>query len=276
MRILKFITVLLLCSVISAGCSRTYDEKLKMLAVSSSGEIWIMNTDGTDQSALTSTPTDGTCTEASWSPDCDTVVYKSYQSPTYSLCLMDSSGNNKRVLYSSASDIINSTFFPDGKRIAFGEGSVVYECNTKTGVISTLYTASGTICFLSISGSGDISVLHGSGWDVYTPSGGWQSYSATSNFSLTYSPDGASLAYIYTGTNKLMVVTADSTSISGTGTLIADAYSDAGPAWEPSGKYIYYYYTGTGICRICPDGTGYECIISGTTFTKPQIQGKPR
>lgn len=259
-----------LFAVVSGGCLRQYDDELKMVVIKNSDTVWIMNTDGSDMKAITSTATDGICTEASWSSDCETIVYIK---DSLDLCVMNSDGGDKKILYTGGSTIINPAFSPDGRRIAFGESTYLYEYNIETGTKTLLHTATGVIFFISVSCDGKISLLHGAGWDAYRPESGWTSYGASSNWGATYSPDGSYIAYGYNSTS-LYLVTAGTAALSGTGTLILSIASNGYPAWDPSGEYIYYQ--NNGIWRVRPDGTGNECVVSDTAFTNPQIQGKTR
>jgi len=149
--------------IASTGCNRDYDEQLKIAAVKDGNAIWIMNEDGSKPLAVTNTTDDGICTEPSWSVDYNTIVYIS---DSTKLCLMNSDGSNKRVIYTGGSTIINPAFYPDGINIAFGENTNVYTYNTKTGSTSLLHASTGVVCFISIAGDGRISVLNNSGWDI--------------------------------------------------------------------------------------------------------------
>lgn len=278
MKLFKYITPIVVLFLATA-CERGYDGKLKMVAVKDNNAIWIMNTDGTDRKALTNTTDDGICTEATWSTDCRTIAYISYKNSIYSLYTMDSDGGNKKLLYSApaGSTIYNPSFYPDESIILFGVDVTLYKCNTATDEITVVDNTgvvfAGHIFFISISVDGWIAVLHSTGWSVYRPGIGWSEGTGTGNYGFTYCPERKYAAYSFG--SILEVAPADTTALSGVGavwslSLPAICY----PAWEPSGDYIYY--NNNGIWRIRIDGTGNECVVSDSTFSFPQVQGKSR
>ncbi len=271
MNLIRILIPMILLSMTASGCMRAYDD-LKMIAVRNSNAIWIMNADGSDQKELTTTSADGTCADASWSADGMTITYVKN---TFNLCIMNADGTGKRQLYACSTGCINPTFYPDGRRLAFGDGTALYEYNLDTGAVSLLRSIGGAITFISIGNDGSISVLNASGWDVYRPGAGWSSYAAGSNWSASWSPDLSAIAYVYTGgPGYLYVVSANTTALSGSGTSIASAIATTGVSWAPSGEYIYYSYN--GIWRIRPDGSGSECVVADSSFSAPQMQGKSR
>lgn len=273
---LRCLLVIFITSMLLTGCTRE-NKELKMLAVQNGNTIWIMNADGSEPKALTNTGTDGTCNDASWSPDGETIVYKKYINPDYYLCTMDPDGNNKKVLYTTTTDIVDSTFTPDSTRIAFGEGTDCMIYNLNTGNVSVLDTSPvtlGTICFLSFSADGKISILHTS-WALYWPGTGWFAGTGTNNWGATYNSDGSYFAYDYGVDTTLRLVSGNSTTLDTAGTSLDTGTTGNGlPAWDPSGEHIYY--NKSGIWRVNKDGSGMECIVSDSTFTNPQIQCKSR
>ncbi len=255
----------------ASGCMREYDD-LRIIAVRNASAIWIMNADGSDQQELTSTSADGICTDASWSADGMIIAYVQN---SVNLCIMNADGTGKRLLYTCSTGCINPTFYPDGKKLAFGDGSGLYEYNLETGAVSLLHSLGGVITFISIGSDGSISVLNLAGWDVYRPGTGWGHYSASSNWCVAWSADAGAIAYVYTGgPGSLYVVSADTSALDGSGTSIAAAAATSGVTWTPSGDYIYYSYN--GIWRIRPDGSGGECVVADSSFSAPQILGKTR
>lgn len=278
MKFSEYIIPLLIVFFFTA-CSREYDEKLKMVAVKDSNTIWIMNTDGTDQKALTNTSDDGVCTESTWSTDCKTITYISYKNSIYSLYLMNSDGENKKLLYTAAagSVIYNPAFYPDGSEILFGVDVTLYRYDISTGKTSVMdntgVTFGGHIFFISISAEGWISVLHGSGWAIYKPVSGWAAGTGSGNYGFTFSPDCKYIAYSYYSIMEIAPV--DTTALDGAEAVLSlTLAATCFPAWDPSGEYVYY--NNNGIWRVRVDGTDNECVVPDSTFSFPQIQGKSR
>lgn len=81
--------------------------------------IYVMNSDGTNSTALTNPSDDGPSRQASWSPDGQQIVYSSKQSGDFNLWIMDADGQNKKQITSIPGDEAKPVWSSDSKMIVF-------------------------------------------------------------------------------------------------------------------------------------------------------------
>ena len=269
------LTSIIFFLLILTSCTRD-EYNLKMVAVKDGNTIWIMNVDGSDRKALTSTAEDGDCKDPSWSADCESIVYTSNFLGYNRLCIMNSDGSGKRILFTTVEALYDPSISPDNSRIIFGCTDLnLYEYRFSTGSVTVINTFSIPLVSLSISSEGRICFIDMNGAYVYTPGTGWASIGGNGSFGAIYSPDGRIIAYVNAG--LLFIEASDTISLNSSGIILTNTVNvlNSQIAWDPAGEYIYYE-TALGISRISADNTFPEVVVNDSTFKYPQIQGKSK
>ncbi|MCY4567825.1 MAG: hypothetical protein OXD49_05895 [Candidatus Poribacteria bacterium] len=87
-------------------------------------EIYIMNSDGTEQVRLTKTSADELY--PTWSPTGEEILFVSDRDGIRDLYLMDADGSNVRRVFKKAARREHPTWSADGKRIAYERGGFIY------------------------------------------------------------------------------------------------------------------------------------------------------
>jgi dipeptidyl aminopeptidase/acylaminoacyl peptidase len=185
-------------------------------------EIYVMNSDGTDQTRLTTNPTyDG---EPGWSPDGSKIVFVSDRDGNNETYVMNADGTNQIRITNNPAEDIEPAWSPDGSKIAF-----------------------------SSNRDGDYGIF------IMNIDGTNQQYLAKGNHP-TWSPDGSNIAFvsIRDGSNEIYVMSADGTSQT---RITSNQFTELQPVWSPDGTKIAFASNreGTwiwGIYSMNPDGTG--------------------
>ena len=102
-----------------------YDEESN--AMKGEGDLFLVNPDGTGKIRLTDD--DFKNTQPSWSPDGEWIAFSSDRDGEASMdiWLMDKNGENLRRLFDcSPASCYGPTFSPDGRKVAFSNGSSIY------------------------------------------------------------------------------------------------------------------------------------------------------
>ncbi len=159
------------------------------------------------------------------SPDRSTIIFTRASDNHQTLWLVDSSGNNPRLLTDSAADDIDPTWSPDGTLIAFAS---------------------------SRSGARQLYVMDADGTNIrqltQLPDMGGRS---------TWSPDGTRLAFYagLAGGHNIFAINLDGTGL----TQLTFGGDNLGPSWSPDGNWIAFTSFRDGnneIYLIRPDGSG--------------------
>ena len=250
--------------------------------VRSGAEIGIITTDGTWSRLTNNTVADS---NPAWSPDGNRIAFASALTGRGDIYVMDASGQNIQLLYSSSANDYQPAWSPDGSRIAFvseRDGAAeIYLMNAdgSTPVRLTSDAGSNTEPAWLPAGNRLVFVSTRSGAPgVYqmNPDGTGVSLLATEAVSPASSPAGDELVAIPTARNpgnapkatdllalemlspSGAVLTAHKASISGK--------SVGHPAWGPDGR-IAYHSAGTCATTQCSlltainaDGTGRNFI----------------
>jgi len=208
--------------------------------VSRSGQLAVMNADGSDVRTLTA----GRGSDPAWSPDGATLAFAS-DSGIY---LMNADGTRVAQLTHGGTE---PTWSPDGSRIAFTMSQW-----DSTGVAPTL---SRRIAVVNVDGSGLTWLSAG----PYDDSPAW-------------SPDGIQIAFVrsfddYLTPSTIYVVSAAAASLPVARTYLphGDPCGDeSGPAWTPDGKSLLFWTVCPGGPNSHGDGYGFalgNADGSGTT-----------
>jgi Tol biopolymer transport system component/CxxC motif-containing protein (DUF1111 family) len=195
------------------------------IAFSISGNIWVMNNDGTNPNLLSFEGTDFTPT---WSPDGTTLAFSSARTGVAQIFTMTLFGTD--VTNISNNPLFHDrmpTFSPDGTKIAFQR--------TPTAVGSV-----GKIWTMNSNGSGQTQVTIGLGTDE-RPS---------------YSPDGANIAFSTNRDGNFEIYKTPATG--GLATRLTNhAASDRNPSWAPDNSAIAFgsdRSAGLKVWAVTPDG----------------------
>jgi eukaryotic-like serine/threonine-protein kinase len=190
-------------------------------------QIYLMNSDGTDQRAIT-TETDGAC-QPDWSPDGTQIVYispcrlKDSDYPGANLYIMNADGSGKQPLGGSIEGDYDPAWSPDGKSIAFTslrDGfPQIYKIVLETGEITRLTETEAN----------------------------------KKTRQPTWSPDGTQIAYVLwrVGLNQIWVMT-NSGQAQQQLVRSGSQFSDYHPAWSPDGAFLSFSQTDIVITNPSP------------------------
>jgi CxxC motif-containing protein (DUF1111 family) len=196
------------------------------IAFSASGNIWVVNNDGTNPNLISF---EGTDFHPSWSPDGTKIAFSSARTGVAQIFTMTPIGTDvTNISNNSSFNDRMPTFSPDGTKIAFQRTSTV------PGSVGKIFT-------MNANGSTQMAVTTGLGNDERP----------------TYSPDGMNIAFSTNrdGNYEIYKILA----IGGIATrLTNNAASDRNPSWSPDNSAIAFgsdRNAGLKIWAIAPDGS---------------------
>ena len=181
-------------------------KKIAFLCGAEPFDVCVMNVDGSNLIALTSTQNNITPT---WSPDGSRIAFTSFRDNGQHVYIMNADGSNVQRLVVNNLDINSedyATWSPDGSKIAF----VGYTENA-----SELY-------IVNVNGSGPVTQLTTS--EIF-------------KFNLAWSPDGNKIAF--DTDDNIYTVNADGSG--GLNLLTSAGDQNTSPAWSPDGSQIAFY-----------------------------------
>lgn len=198
------------------------------------GDIYVMNTDGTAPTQLTTHP--DADFDPAWSPDGSKIAFRSHRDGNEEVYVMNADGSDQQNLSNSPGGDYSPVWSPDGKQIAFMSD------RTDRG-------SGNSVWILNADGSEPFQVTDIPGINEYP----------------TWSPDGKRLAFHCTfgkvitggeGDFEICVVNVDGTGLK---QLTDTDGTNKVPAWSPDGEYIAFESTRDGWPTL-PDYVplGYE------------------
>jgi Tol biopolymer transport system component/CubicO group peptidase (beta-lactamase class C family) len=229
-----------------------------VIAFVSSGDIYLMNADGSDQRNLTNHPAsdDHPC----WSPDGSLIAFSSDRSGNYEIYVMavsggtDSDGANLQRLTRNPAVDGHPTWSPDGRRIAFvslRDGNAeIYVMAVPDGT-----DADGSdLQRLTVNQSGDhepdwspdgTQIVFASSAGIYVMSSdgsGRQKLTGTDadDFYPRWSPDGTQIAYLSRRDGSLEEIYVMNSDGTNQRRLTNNDAFDGAPSWSPDGTQVVF------------------------------------
>ena len=248
------ILLVILQLLVLIGCTK----KIGRIAFTSNrdgnDEIYIMNTDGTNQINLTNSP--ATDWYPDWSPDGEKIIFGSYSDPNNphdeDIWVINADGTNMKRLTDTPSGWSDfAAWSPDGTKIAF--------CSNRDGTQD--------IYIMNADGSGITRITNDPEPDYYPD----------------WSPDGSIIVYLSVDpvdNCEIYIVNVNGTNKTN---LTNNPEIDGYPSWSPDGTRIAFnraFYRGekevANICVMSPDGTNFMQVTQQMTIDDPLGGGVPR
>jgi Tol biopolymer transport system component len=237
------------------------------IAYVSSGNIHLINTDGTNEIRLT----DGF--EPIWSPDGNKIAFSKTEfteeggvySPTY---IMNADGTEEVKIQNISEGY---SWSPDGSKILFSSWAEgVFTITTDGKNKETIFECQGEIAVFSSDGSkvAYICAQEESDYLYIINSDGTNAKLIEDKISIEYSPyrglawspDGMKIACVSGRTLFVM-------DVDGTNKIQLDYSASTGPVWSPNTKKIAYWNPyDDALCIINSDGTGKTLVASSDWY----------
>ena len=193
------------------GCAPSWSPDGKKVAFGNGFDIWVIDTDNTNLTSLTSNLSSFDWT-AAWSPDGKKIAFMSSRSGNFDIWVTDCDGTNTTQLTTGQSDEGYPAFSPDGKKIAF------YSGRSKNWDIWVLDIQNGNLTQLTFHPKNDMQPA--------------------------WSPDGKKIAFASFRGSKIdtdiWVMGSDGSNLT---QLTNDPAHEDHPTWSPDGTMIAFRST---------------------------------
>ncbi len=239
-------------------------------------EIYVMNTNGSDQRRLTNHA--ATDNFPSWSPDGSKIAFVSDRDGDDEIYVMNTDGSNLTKLTDNSDSHNPPSWSPDGSKIAFasGRGSYgeIYVMNADGSNQNNITNNSAGDFFPSWSPDGSKIAFHSlrddSEGEIYVMNiEGSSPTRLTNNDSLdmdpSWSPDGSKIAFVSTRLCCLHTYTMNADGSNQT--ILSTSGPDMSPAWSPDGTKITVHSardSNTGIYVMNADGSDQTRITNNS------------
>lgn len=203
----------------------------RKIVFASSNQIWVMNSDGTDQQQLTTLSQNIT---PAWSPDGTTIAFASDREGPFQILVMSSGGGLQVNISNSSAHDSAPAWSPDGTKIAFVRSPPSLNPALSISPLGKIWT-------MSSSGGGQTQITTG----------------VSNDGRPSFSPDGTTIAFSTNRDGNFEIYKIPATGGSAT-RLTNNPASDQNPAWAPDDSAIAFASdrnAGLKIWTIAPDGT---------------------
>ncbi len=264
----KLSILFLLIAITTCYYERDIDEELEICYVRS-GEIWIMNIDGSNQRRITFL--NSNIYSPSWSPDGKRILFERADSGN-TIYIINSDRTNLKQLSHTESQY--PTWSADGDKIYYYENTISHSIVTAKpdGNILKRFEITAQSSYLTVLPNGKyIFYLKGTNSCRMDLTTGYETpLTSISLDHSTVSPDGNKIAYS-NGTDIYIYTIENDTGIF----LVANGSS---PSWTPDGKTIIYASASTPeIYKINIDGSNQKKLTSSSGFChSPCVKWKPK